>query len=107
MRIKGISTTKPSPLLRTSITIHTCADETPGRPGAIEASTVAHCGPDTDQRVRPGTVTAGQTTYELRRLKSRGLPPLRCATHMIAWMCSLFSMRMATTSPFRRPARRK
>jgi hypothetical protein len=43
MRIKGISTTKPSPLLRTSITIRTCADETPDRPGAIEADTVAHC----------------------------------------------------------------
>ena len=45
MRIYGISTTKPSTLLRTSITIHTCADETPDRPGAIEADTVAHCGP--------------------------------------------------------------
>ena len=45
MRIKGISTTKPSPLLRNSITIRTCADETPNRPGVIEADTVAHCGP--------------------------------------------------------------
>lgn len=26
MRIRGISTTKPSPLLRNSIAIHTCAD---------------------------------------------------------------------------------
>jgi Integrase core domain len=45
MRIKGISTTKPSPLLRNSISIRTCADETPDRPGVIEADTVAHCGP--------------------------------------------------------------
>jgi hypothetical protein len=45
MRITGISTTKPSPLLRTSITIRTCADEAPDEPGVIEADTVAHCGP--------------------------------------------------------------
>ncbi|WP_181023472.1 MULTISPECIES: integrase catalytic domain-containing protein [Mycobacteriaceae] len=45
MRIKGISTTKPSPLLRNSITIRTCADEAPDAPGVIEADTVAHCGP--------------------------------------------------------------
>ncbi|WP_373235043.1 integrase catalytic domain-containing protein, partial [Mycobacterium marinum] len=45
MRIKGISTTKPSPLLRNSITIRTCADEAPKEPGVIEADTVAHCGP--------------------------------------------------------------
>lgn len=45
MRIKGISTTKPSPLLRNSITIRTCSDEAPETPGVIEADTVAHCGP--------------------------------------------------------------
>lgn len=45
MRIKGISTTKPSPLLRNSISIRTCADEAPTAPGVIEADTVAHCGP--------------------------------------------------------------
>ena len=45
MRIKGISTTKPSPLLRNSISIRTCADEAPDKPGVIEADTVAHCGP--------------------------------------------------------------
>lgn len=45
MRVKGISTTKPSPLLRNSITIRTCADEAPEAPGVIEADTVAHCGP--------------------------------------------------------------
>ncbi len=45
MRIKGISTTKPSPLLRNAITIRTCADEAPDAPGVIEADTVAHCGP--------------------------------------------------------------
>jgi len=45
MRVKGISTTKPSPLLRNSIAIRTCADEAPEHPGVIEADTVAHCGP--------------------------------------------------------------
>lgn len=45
MRIKGISTTKPSPLLRNPISIRTCADEAPEAPGVIEADTVAHCGP--------------------------------------------------------------
>jgi hypothetical protein len=45
MRLKGISTTKASPLLRTSIKIRTVGDERDGRPGAIEADTVAHCGP--------------------------------------------------------------
>lgn len=45
MRLKGISTTKASPLLRTSIKIRTVADERDDRPGAIEADTVAHCGP--------------------------------------------------------------
>jgi len=45
MRIKGMSTTKPSPLLRNSIVIRTCADEAPEAPGVIEADTVAHCGP--------------------------------------------------------------
>ncbi len=44
MRIKGISTTKPSPL-RSSIFIRTCAEEAPDTPGVIEADTVAHCGP--------------------------------------------------------------
>ena len=53
MRIKGISTTKPSPLLRNSIAIRTCADEAPDAPGVIEADTVAHCGPNADRRVRP------------------------------------------------------
>lgn len=45
MRIKCISTPKPSPLLRNSISIRTCADEAPDAPGVIEVDTVAHCGP--------------------------------------------------------------
>lgn len=45
MQLKGVSTTKPSPLLRNSITIRTSADEAPDVPGVIEADTVAHCGP--------------------------------------------------------------
>lgn len=45
MRITGTSTTKPSPLLRSSISIRTCSDEAPNAPGVIEADTVAHWGP--------------------------------------------------------------
>lgn len=45
MRLKGISTTKASPLLRNSIRIRTVGDERGDRPGAIEADTVAGCGP--------------------------------------------------------------
>ncbi|MGH9044287.1 MAG: hypothetical protein ACRDVP_05540 [Acidimicrobiales bacterium] len=45
MRLKGISATKPSRLLRISIAIRACADEAPRQPGVIEADTVAHCGP--------------------------------------------------------------
>ena len=45
MQIKSISTTKPSALLRNSISIRTCANETPDQPAVIEADTVAHCGP--------------------------------------------------------------
>ncbi|WP_394805684.1 integrase catalytic domain-containing protein [Mycobacterium avium] len=45
IRIMGISKTKPSQLLRYSITIRTCADEAPDAPGVIEADTVGHCGP--------------------------------------------------------------
>lgn len=45
MVLKGISTTKPDPLLRNSIQIRTCTDHRPTTPGVIEADTVAHCGP--------------------------------------------------------------
>jgi len=45
IRLKGISTTKAAPRLRNSIKIRTVADERDERPGAIEADTVAHCGP--------------------------------------------------------------
>lgn len=44
MGLKGISTTKPSPLLRNSVKVRTVADEHDDLPGAIEADTVAHCG---------------------------------------------------------------
>lgn len=45
MRLRGISTTKPSPLLRNSIGLSKAGDEPPTTPGVIEADTVAHCGP--------------------------------------------------------------
>lgn len=45
MELRGISTTKPAKLLRNSIKIRTVGDERDDTPGAIEADTVAHCGP--------------------------------------------------------------
>lgn len=45
MQLRGISTTKPSPLLRNSIGLSKAGDERPATPGVIEADTVAHCGP--------------------------------------------------------------
>lgn len=43
--IGGVSTTKPSPLLRSSITIRNAGDEVEAEPGFFEGDTVAHCGP--------------------------------------------------------------
>ncbi|WP_218189322.1 integrase catalytic domain-containing protein, partial [Tersicoccus phoenicis] len=45
MQLRGISTTKPSPLLRNSIGLSKVGDEPATVPGVIEADTVAHCGP--------------------------------------------------------------
>lgn len=44
-QISGVSTTKPSPLLRNSITIRKAGDEVADEPGFFEGDTVAHCGP--------------------------------------------------------------
>jgi hypothetical protein len=44
-QIRGVSTTKPSPLLRASITIRKAGDEVEAEPGFFEGDTVAHCGP--------------------------------------------------------------
>jgi hypothetical protein len=43
--IRGASTTKPSPLLRSSISIRKAGDEVEQEPGFFEGDTVAHCGP--------------------------------------------------------------
>ena len=43
--LKGASTTKPSPLLRSSIKIRKAGDEVEAEPGFFEGDTVAHCGP--------------------------------------------------------------
>lgn len=43
--LRGISSTKPSPLLRTSIQIRKAGDEVERAPGFFEGDTVAHCGP--------------------------------------------------------------
>ncbi|MGB8384089.1 MAG: hypothetical protein WCG47_23065, partial [Dermatophilaceae bacterium] len=42
---RGVSTTKPSPLLRSSIQIRRAGDEVEAEPGFFEGDTVAHCGP--------------------------------------------------------------
>jgi hypothetical protein len=42
---KGVATTKPSPLLRSSIKIRKATDEIEAEPGFFEGDTVAHCGP--------------------------------------------------------------
>ncbi len=44
-QVRGVSTTKPSPLLRSSITIRRAGDEVEAVPGFFEGDTVAHCGP--------------------------------------------------------------
>ena len=44
-QVKGVATTKPSPLLRSAITIRKATDEAEAEPGFFEGDTVAHCGP--------------------------------------------------------------
>lgn len=44
-QISGMSTTKPSPLLRNSIKVRRAGDEVEAEPGFFEGDTVAHCGP--------------------------------------------------------------
>ena len=44
-RLTGVSTTKPSPLLRSSIKIRKAGDEIEAAPSFFEGDTVAHCGP--------------------------------------------------------------
>ena len=45
MRLRGISPTTPSPVLRNSIGLSKAGDAPATTPGVIEADTVAHCGP--------------------------------------------------------------
>jgi hypothetical protein len=44
-QIRGVATTKPSALLRSSIKIRKAGDEVEAEPGFFEGDTVAHCGP--------------------------------------------------------------
>jgi transposase InsO family protein len=44
-QIRGVSTTKPAPLLRSAIKIRRAGDEVEAEPGFFEGDTVAHCGP--------------------------------------------------------------
>lgn len=43
--LQGLSGTRPSPLLRSSITVRKAGDEVEDEPGFFEGDTVAHCGP--------------------------------------------------------------
>lgn len=43
--LHGLTGTKPSPLLRSSITVRKAGDEVEEAPGFFECDTVAHCGP--------------------------------------------------------------
>ncbi|MEJ1090055.1 transposase family protein [Microbacterium sp. Mu-80] len=43
--LRGIAATRPSPLLRSSITVRKAGDEVENVPGFFEGDTVAHCGP--------------------------------------------------------------
>jgi hypothetical protein len=44
-QVRGVATTRPSPLLRSSVKIRKAGDEAEGEPGFFEGDTVAHCGP--------------------------------------------------------------
>ncbi len=44
-QVRGKSTTRPSPLLRSSIKIRKAGEEVEAEPGFFEGDTVAHCGP--------------------------------------------------------------
>jgi hypothetical protein len=44
-QVRGLATTKPSPLLRSSIKVRKAGDEVEAEPGFFEGDTVAHCGP--------------------------------------------------------------
>ncbi|WP_256838470.1 hypothetical protein [Ornithinimicrobium faecis] len=44
-QLRGVSTTKPAPLLRSSIALRKAGDEVEAEPGFFEGDTVAHCGP--------------------------------------------------------------
>ena len=43
--LRGLAATRPSSLLRTSITVRRAGDEVEDEPGFFEGDTVAHCGP--------------------------------------------------------------
>jgi len=57
MRLRGISTTTPSPLLRDSIGLSKAGDAPPTTPGVIEADTVARCPPLAGEFIRRLTMT--------------------------------------------------
>ena len=86
--IRGKTTTKPSPLLRSSITIRKAGDEVEAEPGFFEGDTVAHFGP----------TLAGEfaRTLNLTCVHTGGSSPARSATTPTSMSCT----------PSRRPWRR-
>ena len=67
-QITGKTTTKPSPLLRSSITISKVGDEVEAEPGFFEGDTVAHCGPTLKgEFARTGNLTCVHTGWTFTR----------------------------------------
>ena len=65
-QVRGVSTTKPTPLLRSSIAIRKAGDEVEAEPGFFEGDTVAHCGPTLKgEFARTVNLTDVHTAYEL------------------------------------------
>ncbi len=76
MRLRGVSTTTPSPLLRNSIGLSKAGDAPATTPGVIEADTVARCGPTSvGEFVRTLTmtdmVTGWAENYSIRNNASK------------------------------------
>ena len=70
--IKGKSTTRASPLLRSSIQVRRAGDEVEAEPGFLEGDTVAHCGPTAKgEFARTLNLTCVHTGWAWRRSRSR------------------------------------
>lgn len=65
--IKGKSTTRPSPLLRSSIKVRKAGDEVEAEPGFFEGDTVAHCGSLKGEFARTLNLTCVHTGWVFTR----------------------------------------